>query len=259
MRNERTYVRVAILCSAGSLLACSGAGNVDIGNTSVVGARLSDYAASWDGYAQAYTFSPDGSDRVRLKIDASGHGTLQVGDAAVLPPPTDPDVGFPSGVRDYPDPTTVLAEGFLYPTYAAQVQSARVQVGINPNDLEAAWCALQTPYPLASGITLADGGGHFDYTCTPTYTLLSPTPGSASCSYSDGQGHSVDCDKFYLCQDVFACDCIESTCTGRQVPTGTPVGQYPIELDAALDATGTTLTGTLNLNGTRVTVVMQKQ
>ena len=41
------------------------------------------------------------------------------------------------------------------------------------------------------------------------------------------------------------------------MPEGTPAVQYPIELDAALDATGTTLTGTLTTGG--VTVHLMKQ
>ena len=72
------------------------AGAVNIGNTTAVGSQLSDYAATWDGYAEATTFS-DGSDHVRLTIDASGQGSLVVGDSAPLPAPTDPTVGYPPG------------------------------------------------------------------------------------------------------------------------------------------------------------------
>ena len=39
---------------------------------------------------------PDGSDRVRLTIAANGQGTFEVGNAALLPPPTDPNVGYPA-------------------------------------------------------------------------------------------------------------------------------------------------------------------
>jgi hypothetical protein len=259
MKNEQMRVWVALLSGAGGLLGCSGGGNVNIGNTAVVGAQLSDYAASWDGYAEAYTFSPDGSDRVRLTIDATGQGTLQIGDAALLPTPTDPNVGFPQGISASVG-SVVLVEGFLYPVYAAQVQSDRVQVGLNPGDLEATWCALQTPVAStsSSGSKLPDAGGTSTvYGCLPDWGF---TLGTSNCSIADpdGQSDPVDCDKVYLCDSVHVCDCTASACTTRGQPAGTPVNQYPVELDAALDATGTTLTGTLNLAGTRVTVVLTK-
>ncbi|HEY4392953.1 MAG TPA: hypothetical protein VGP64_02775, partial [Polyangia bacterium] len=95
-----------VLSAAGFLGACSGNTPVNIGNTSMIGAQLSDYAASWDGFAETYTFSPDGSDRVRLTLDASGQGTLEIGDAALLPPPTDPNVGYPPSVSSDSDPPT---------------------------------------------------------------------------------------------------------------------------------------------------------
>src|SRR5262245_9474401 len=71
-------------------VACSG------GDPTVTtsGNQVSDYAATWDGYAEAFTFE-DGSDRVRLTIHANGEGTIEVGDSAPLPPPTDPNVGYP--------------------------------------------------------------------------------------------------------------------------------------------------------------------
>ncbi len=182
MKNVTTNALMVLLSGAAAGLGCSGGGSVDIGNTQAVGAQLSDYAASWDGYAQAYTFSPDGSDRVRLTIDASGHGNLQIGNAALLPTPTDPNVGFPteaaaaillSGPRS---PVSILNEGFLYPTYAAQVQADRVQVGIDPGDLEATWCALQTPVALSHLVVSATDGALI-VPLGPDGELLSPAPG----------------------------------------------------------------------------------
>src|SRR4051812_1872769 len=64
--------------------ACSNdSGSVDVGRN--VGSQLADYAASWDGYAEAYVFD-DGSDHVRIPLDAAGQGTLVVGDQAPPPP-----------------------------------------------------------------------------------------------------------------------------------------------------------------------------
>jgi hypothetical protein len=57
------------------------------------------------------------------------------------------------------------------------------------------------------------------------------------------------------------CACTATSCS--VVPTvaaGAIPSGYPVELDAALDSTGKTLTGTLALStDLRVTVVLQKQ
>ena len=73
--------------------ACSDGNPVDLGHRE---AQLSDYAATWDGYAEAYTFREGSSDRVRITLDATGVGTLEVGDAPLDPVPTDPEVGLPA-------------------------------------------------------------------------------------------------------------------------------------------------------------------
>lgn len=262
MTKMHTRAVTVLLLGAGALVGCSGnGGNVNIGDTSPVGAKLSDYAASWDGYAQAYAFWPDGSDRVRLTIDAQGHGNLRVGGADLLAAPTDPDEFTLENITALPE-WSDLVSGGLYPAHAAEVQAGRIQFGINPWDLEAAWCALQTPYPApAGGIVIADGGQvqeHYDYTCLPTYVSATSAP---DCSYTDEarQTHAVSCAKFWLCQGIAACACTATSCAGRDLSYATAANQYPDEFDAALDTTGRTLTGTLNLDGQRITVVMQRQ
>lgn len=256
MKKRQFQLVAALLLSAGGFGGCSGSGsNVNIGDTSAVGAKLSDYAASWDGYAQAYSFWPGGSDRVRLTIDAEGNGNLRVGDAALLPAPTDPNSFTPSNIAELPDWSN-LVEGGLYPTHLAEVQVGRIQFGINPWDLEAAWCTLQTPVHVASGngFDVPDGGPHIDYECTSD----SATPSNCSYTGADGQTHSFLCAKDALCGNA-ACLCTESSCAGRGYPDASSAHQYPDQFDAALDATGRTLTGTLNLDGNRITVVMQRQ
>ena len=283
MKNVRTQALLALMGGAGISLACSGGGAVNIGNTNVVGSQLSDYAATWDGYAEAYSFMPDGSDRVRLTIAANGQGTLEVGNAALLPPPTDPNVGYPPGAAANgpgpldPTSTGVLTEGFLYPIYAAQVQADRIQLGANPGDLYAAWCSLQTTtYPTYetsfahpdAGYTstvpgIVDGGVvSVFYTCLPNGgSMFSPTGGCAVGS-SDGGWTPVDCGKLSLCTLNMACQCTATGCASEQIAAGTPVSNYPVEIDGALDPTGTMLTGTLTLDGqsgTRITVHLTKQ
>jgi hypothetical protein len=280
----------ALLFGAGFSAACSGGGGtVNIGNTNAVGSQLSDYAASWDGYAEAYTFTPDGSDRVRLTIAANGQGTLEVGNQTLVAAPTDPNLGYPPGNED---PTLIstppLWEGALYPIYGAQVQTNRIQVGIKPNDYYAAWCALQTPHAFVgeisfdagppgvevSGLVPFDGGAGAADAASGAITYLAcswpggggsgTTDAGTTCEGDNGLSGQevvpVDCGKFALC-NAMVCACTATTCDSSPVvAAGSAPSQYPVELDAALDSTGKTLTGTLALStDLRVTVVLQKQ
>jgi hypothetical protein len=274
--NNNAKRLVTVLLSAAIPAACSNNGPAATQTTT--GSKLSDYAASWDGYAEAYTFMPSGSDRVRLTIDASGQGMLRFGDGTLFPPPTDPNVG-------YPPPAVVVdagrnfdvygaytpSEGFVYPIYATQIQINRIQLGVNTDDLYAAWCALQTPVlwssfqvsPPEGGV--ADGGGDGGGTVVSSYNCLPNLGTSGGCATgcclitADGQSVSVDCGKLSLCSFSSVCTCNAAGCAGETIPATTPPVQYPIELDAALDSTGAVLTGTLVLSQNRVTVHMQKQ
>jgi hypothetical protein len=276
MNKMRLLSRALTLCAAGPLLACSGDKPVNIGNTNVVGSQLSDYAASWEGYAEAYTFMPDGSDRVRLTIGANGQGTFQVGNAALLPAPTDPNAGYPAGQPDpFVGPNEGLSGGVLYPVYAAQVQENRIQAGLKPNDYYGAWCALQTPYHVLDGYVnsgqpdAGDGGlvPNFEYRCLPDVGGgISGQGADQQCfvqiSSIDGSStdQPVDCGKFALCnRNVCACTATSCATSSPVVLAGTLPSGYPVELDAALDSAGKTLTGTLALSANlRVTVVLTK-
>lgn len=253
-------------------LGCSSGADVNIGDTQSLGGKLSDYAATWDGYAEAYTFMPSGSDHIHLVLDAQGSGTVQVGTDALLPAPTDPNVGFPANSnvmsQGFKQPIAEgLTSGMLYPVYAAQVQADRIQVGLKSNDYYGAWCALQTPYLSLAGYM----GGGTDGGLQPSY-VYSPCP--AEGGSSDDMGHCtvqinaldgsytiqpIDCGKFNLCvQQV--CTCSATSCIAAPaIASDAIAAAYPIELDAALDTSGKNMTGTLNIQGTRVTVHLQRQ
>jgi hypothetical protein len=221
MRNERTHIVVALIFGAGAQVACSGGGNLNIGNTSTVGANLSDYAGTWDGYAQAYSFLPDGSDHVRLTIAANGQGTLQLGDAPLLPAPTDQNVGFPteaaaanliSGPRS---PVSILNEGVLYPIHNAQVQTGRIQAGLKPNDYYAAWCALQTPV-ANSHLVLSATNGALIVPLAPNGGTLSPDPGDGGspssssnpdAGYPGGSAWYADAGSLYAGEVITTYNC----------------------------------------------------
>jgi hypothetical protein len=275
--NSNAKRLVTVLLSAAIPAACSNNGPATTQTTT--GSKLSDYAASWDGYAEAYTFMPSGSDRVRLTIDGNGQGTLRFGDGALFPPPTDPNVG-------YPPPTVVVdaganfdvygaytpSEGFVYPIYATQIQINRIQLGVNTDDLYAAWCALQTPVLWSWGQVsqpeggVADVGGEDGGSVVRSYNCLPNLGTSGGCATgcclvtADGQSGAVDCAKLSLCSfPSSVCTCTATSCAGEKIATDTPPVQYPIALDAALDSTGADLTGTLVLSQNRITVHMQKQ
>ena len=75
--------------------------------------------------------------------------------------------------------------------------------------------------------------------------------------YSD---QPIDCGKFYLVRswglhvhrDVMHL-------VADDLPADTIPAGYPAELDGALDSSGKALTGTLNVNGTRVTVHLTRK
>jgi hypothetical protein len=66
------------LLSVMCVFGCNSAKPVDVGDTEVLGEQLSDYAGSWEGYIEAATWS-DGSDAVRIKLDAQGGGVFEIG------------------------------------------------------------------------------------------------------------------------------------------------------------------------------------
>jgi hypothetical protein len=228
--------------------------------------ELAAFAGTWDGYAEATTFAPDGSDRVRLTIDVNNGGTVTIGNAPALPPATDPDVGYPPST-DPADPSGFW-EGFAYPAHAAAITSSnRIQLGLDPEDILATWCPLQTSYPEYQ-LYVGDGAMPTFYGCVKhglSYGFgggNSPDGGpdaGPQCVLTDGDGGSqpIDCGKLQLCVIGNACACDATGCVARTVPAGTQAAGYPGELDATVD--GTTLTGTLALpNEGRLTIHLTK-
>jgi hypothetical protein len=225
--------------------ACSTDGPVDIGHNV---AELSDFAASWDGYAEAASFPKSGSDRVRLILHPNGEGTLELGDAAPVPPPTRAEGGYLlSGVGGSEGSVDdAFRDGFKYPVHEARVEVGRIRFGISPLDLYGAWCALVPPVPneqAASG-----------YACGSSSGGKSSMPEDCFFSYPGADPMvfdqvPVDCGIFDLCVGGIGgrtCTCTASACGARVTPTdGVSLDGYSVVVDAALDPGGTTLVGTL--------------
>jgi hypothetical protein len=258
MKAKTFTLSLSVLMAAGAFsLGCGDQHDVDIGGS---GSLISDYAAHWEGYAEAYTFR-DGSDRIRLTLDQAGNGTLEVGDSAALPPATDPTVGYPTTGWDFSTNAFLsrLAPGFQYSIYGAHVETQRIRLGADFHDLWATWCPMQTPYCQNCGQTPMPAA---IYECAPIPTYSDPIAHDCRGATDTGTGEvPIDCAKQVLCNTPPPCtDCTESpaVCSCNATSCAIPAvanGNYPVKIDGALEAGGNRLVGTLVVNdGTRFTV-----
>jgi hypothetical protein len=241
MKTITTIIGLASCVMA--LNACASNKPVDLGDdkTGTTAQGLAAYEGDWDGYVEAYKFE-SGSDRVRITLDAEGHGTIEVGDAPEIPPFTDPNVGYPP--TDPGDPYVdsklyiLPHEGYGYPVGDAAVRRGRISFTFWGTDLQKDWCEAQTSYVVG-------GGSDPFYSCLPGGVA---TGSDDMCV--DSLGNPIDCGFVSTC--VEACSCDAAGCTSaRRDP------QYELQVDAALDADGKTLVGTLLLPDVR-TIRLQR-
>jgi len=254
------FLFLVVLLLFGAVSGCSGGGQVNLGDVQNVGAKLSDYVATWSGHAQAYVFS-DGSDHIRLTIDSNGHGTLRVGEASAPPDPTDPHVGYPPDAAPGPAISMFVGiPGFSYPIYSTQVQSHRIQLGVDLNDIYTKWCALQTPGPSPDG---NDAPGT-KFTCGPQLSaslqkIEHPANSNDCTAYAqDGSTKVANCDWLDMCWLSPVCTCTATACSSTAM-ADRMLSQYPVQIDGQLDASGETFTGTMAVLGNRVTVILERQ
>jgi hypothetical protein len=247
------------LCVGTLALTMAACGQGSPGDGQTAGYTLVDYVARWDGYAEAFTFR-DGSDRVRLVLNANGQGTLQVGDAPLAPAVTDPSLG-PPGVWDIEQSYQYawLNTGFLYPLYEPNVDAKRIRLGADYHDAWRDWCAMQTPvYSQHLG----------DYSCAPDLT----TEDDTSCFYTDaatGALVQIDCLRAAFCEMVSPCTCgtrptpmvCACTASGCEAPRTTAIGAFFVKIDAALEDDGASLVGTLAIDDVeqRYTIRLTRQ
>jgi hypothetical protein len=187
-----------------------------------------------------------------LKLDENGEGTLEVGDADLLPPPTDPDVGYPPDDDGPFVERPTLTPGFRYTVERATVIASRIQLGVVPDELYSDWCSLQTPILDETNSTVDEQ----TYGCTHNWGIERGTAGCSQTNPQTGQKVAIDCNKYDLCWGIGACSCSESGCATEV--SATPDG-LPVELDAALQEGGQSLVGTLVVASARIVVRMQRQ
>ncbi len=219
----------------GSSMACASQDSLDVGDeAATLGQALEDYAAEWDGYAEAFEFPGDGEDRVRMTLDENGAGRIRFGEEALFPTASDPNAFYPPTFSDMRrgDSLTGMRTGFSFAVSNATVSGARLQLQIRLGQEMESWCALQTREPVPG----FECGGNTGYALEQ---------GSQLC-FTGNDGTPIDCEVADQCRN---CQCDEQECHARE--------GVSLELDSALTNDGNTLEGTLLTDaGDRVTMRM---
>jgi hypothetical protein len=240
-----TKLGVGLVLGALIALGCSEA-PVDIGDeaTQKTGESLSDYAGSWSGYAEAFTFEAAGdSDQVRLLIDEQGNGSLQVGEGAASVPALDVDVPPTGPWSTFGDHFAVntLVAGYRYTLNDVRVEDRRLRFTVDPLELIRPWCQAQVPMNIhASGLVYSPPVCHLNAYMDFEWSTCMDLD-------SNGNPFPLNCGTLNLCFTY--CVCTETSCDASLVgtvgvqPKGGPEDVY--EADLALDEDGTRIVGTL--------------
>jgi hypothetical protein len=218
----RKISTIALVVALFGIAGCASDPEVDIGDGRT-GEQLRDYAAAWEGYAEAHTFS-DGSDRVRLTLDEDGEGTLEIGDSPALT--VDPD---------HPQAASDLVPGFAYTVRFAEVESKRLRFRFDPHESLAGWCAVQTPSLFFSDPEV--------WACLPNGTTSSAGKGNCFLTPDGEEERPVDCQAIYICGSGI-CACTEQSCA---IPELSEEQALDYAVDGALEQGGNRLVGTLRL------------
>jgi hypothetical protein len=177
-------------------------GQASLGNAPEVMEPEPETTLVWDGYIENFQFT-SGSDAIHVELDVSASptvtGTVLFGGAPLLPPVSDPDVGYPSGLdRDGP-PGGLPYEGFQFTATDGDLTQDRLRFNVSRLEVWAGWCALQTPI-------LSEGADPPFYGCL----INSYTWDDTGCISGNAP---IDCGKLYLCNLSRTCECVDTGCT----------------------------------------------
>jgi hypothetical protein len=228
MKN-RLYRVVSGLVLLVPLVGC-GAESVDMGDNDP-----DTLAGTWVG-SLLYEVFLTNPQTLRLEIDATGHGTLLVGDTP-LPPPTNPAVGYPPEAQaDAGEATGLLLhlyDGVTYPTENVQVSGTNLSFAVDAMHAFDPWCRLQVPF-------FADGG----YRCRENLGVQVEREGGKRCyEYPNGvRGEEEDCLAIYLCSIDNLKGCL---CTATECTAGSVSGDWDVTFDLELSDDGSVLRGPL--------------
>jgi hypothetical protein len=229
--------------------ACSSPGGnspLNIGETDTLGEKLTDYAATWEGYAEAYSFGPAGEhgDNLYLTLDASGMGHLRVGNAPIAAPATDPNAPYPPSVGAFDSPLWTGGLGFPsgvnYSVDNPSVSSQRLQFDVSLGSALETWCPLQTSYDL----------GDNTYNCLPNTGYGTGGPGECFIGASSETPTAVGCFTLSMCAVDPLCQCDANGCEAGPGET--------VSVDAALEDDGNSLVGTLVYREERIAIRMTR-
>lgn len=191
---------------------------------------------TWVGYFESYKL-PSGSDRITLtlKTDATGAvtGTIVFGTSAPPPPPTNPNIGYPVGLKNSSRAIPFVGDGFPFTVLTGGTAYSRVLLTIEPRELWKAWCELQTSY-------LHD---HSLYGCLPPSDSYSCC-GDCWTADASGKRTPVDCGKVLLCEHARVCECRASGCTVPLTGSHGP-GGFTLDLKLTGDALDGSTSGPL--------------
>jgi hypothetical protein len=220
-----------------TLGACA-ADPVDLGEDRVVGSALSDYAGTWDGYAEAFEFS-DGTDAVHLVLGQDGKGELWLGEAEPLPAP-DADRAYPPGAPGPGKSESVpygAVAGFGYPIDDGEVEDNRLRMHSSSGELYREWCDMMTPHLVTNA--------------TPTYYACLPFSGfgfteDGKCTNGPNLEEVIECG---LADCLTQCACSEDDCAVSPNRLSADM-----RVDATLEGDGDKFVGTLLLGSERINV-----
>jgi hypothetical protein len=245
------FQKLSLVVVLAAAWGCAGNDAVNIGDDqetpkAKTGELLSDYAATWDGYTEAYKFG-SGSDRLRIELDDEGNGTVVLGEGVPPPLVTDPnDTGF------------LLAgwvEGFQYSVQNAVVHDKRLQLAFDAEEIYKPLCEPLTPVRDTSGAPDAP-----EYGCLPYFSGWRNEGGQCwGTDFQTGEDVETDCTLLRLCWGYDAmCACTAEGCTVPPLPATGGSTHRSAVLDTALDDGGDSLVGTLVVGG-NMTVRMERE
>ncbi len=175
----------------------------------------------WKGYVEAYEFE-DGTDSLTITVAGNPPiAKIVMGDHAIYPPPTDPNVPSPPVYRG-DDLAGHDVTGFEFTGIATSITSTRMTFSVNPAEQWNAWCALETPVSWPSG----------SYECLPDTSEMTSGEPSVQCEINGPTNPTpVDCGKLYLCLDAMVCQCTMTSCAVPVPPKG------DLQFDVAINGT----------------------
>jgi hypothetical protein len=174
--------------------------------------------------------------RLELTLDASGHGTLLVGETPNAAP-TDPARGYPEEAQaDAAVATGLLLhlyDGMSYGLMSVNANAGRLNFEVDALEAFEPICALQTPIETNFGYRCLDNlGGGVDRSSEPQRCYEG--------AYDSPDRRDVDCLLLFLCSIDLTrgCRCSETSCSASD--GGRPAR---VHFELALDSAGATLDG----------------